>query len=131
MAYKDEYEVARLYSDGAFAKELSEAFEGDFKITYHLAPPKIARIDPVTGRPRKMKFGPWTLRLFRVLARLKWLRGTRFDPFGGSEERRQERALIVNMRLYALSSLRACLRQISRRRWRSPICPTASVGMGR
>ena len=95
MAYKDEYEVARLYSDGAFAKELGEAFEGDIKITYHLAPPAMARIDPVTGRPRKMKFGPWMLRAFGLLASLKRLRGTRLDPFGGNEERRQERALIL------------------------------------
>ena len=96
MAYKDEYEVARLYSDGTFEKELRETFEGDFKITYNLAPPGVAKIDPVSGRPRKMKFGPWTLAFFRLLAPMKRLRGTNFDPFGGSEDRRQERALLAD-----------------------------------
>ncbi|MBL8699157.1 MAG: indolepyruvate ferredoxin oxidoreductase family protein [Alphaproteobacteria bacterium] len=95
MAYKDEYEVARLYVDGAFARALAEQFEGDARPTFHLAPPFLARPDPNTGEPAKLRFGPWMLHVFRVLARLKHLRGTRWDVFGRSEERRMERGLIA------------------------------------
>ena len=94
MAYKDEYEVARLYTDGSFEAQLREAFEGDFRIQFHMAPPLIARRDPDTGELRKQAYGPWMLPVLRWLARLKWLRGTSLDPFGYSEERRVERALI-------------------------------------
>jgi len=94
MAYKDEYEVARLYTDGAFAEELREAFSGDFRLRVHLAPPLLARRDPDTGLPRKRAYGPWVLRAMRVLARLKRLRGTPLDPFGYNPERRTERRLI-------------------------------------
>ena len=94
LAYKDEYEVARLYTDGEFEKRLAEQFEGDFKLTVHLAPPLLARPDPNTGRPKKRRFGAWMLKAFRILARLRFLRGTPFDPFGYSEERRAERRLI-------------------------------------
>jgi indolepyruvate ferredoxin oxidoreductase len=94
LAYKDEYEVARLYTDGGFRKALDAEFEGDLKLEFHLAPPFLAKPGPVTGRPRKRKFGAWTMGLFRVLARLKGLRGTAFDVFGRSEDRRLERRLI-------------------------------------
>jgi indolepyruvate ferredoxin oxidoreductase len=94
LAYKDEYEVARLYTDGEFKKKVEGMFEGDYRIVYHLAPPILAKTDPLTGEPRKRRFGPWTLGLFRVLARMKGLRGTALDPFGRTEERRAERALI-------------------------------------
>jgi indolepyruvate ferredoxin oxidoreductase len=94
LAYKDEYEVARLFTDGGFAKQLAEQFEGDFKLSFHLAPPMLPGKDP-SGRPRKRTFGPWTMALFRVLASLKGLRGTPFDVFGYSTERRMERDLIV------------------------------------
>ncbi|MBI1209791.1 MAG: indolepyruvate ferredoxin oxidoreductase family protein [Azospirillum sp.] len=94
MAYKDEYEVARLYSDGAFQAQLAESFEGDYRLEVHLAPPLLARPDPVTGEPRKVTFGPWVFRLFGPLARLKGLRGSWLDPFGYTAERRQERRLI-------------------------------------
>ena len=94
MAYKDEYEVARLYTDGAFAKALSEAFEGDLKLTVHLAPPILGRKDPRTGLPVKTAFGPWMLRAFSLLAKLKGLRGGALDIFGYSAERRAERQLI-------------------------------------
>ena len=94
LAYKDEYEVARLYTDGAFAKKIAGMFEGDYKVAFHLAPPLIAKLDPVSGEPRKMRFGPWIMPAFKVLKRLRFLRGTAFDPFGHTEERRMERALI-------------------------------------
>jgi indolepyruvate ferredoxin oxidoreductase len=97
MAYKDEYEVARLYTDGTFAKELGKRFKGG-KLTFHLAPPVLAKPDPVTGVPRKMTFGPWMMPAFRLLAAAKFLRGTTFDPFGRSHERRTERALIGDYR---------------------------------
>ena len=85
MAYKDEYEVARLYTDGQFAKQVAAAFEGDnLRYEFHLAPPLLARRDPATGVPRKMSFGPWMLKAFGVLARLKGLRGTPLDLFGYS-----------------------------------------------
>jgi len=94
LAYKDEYEVARLHADGALERKIAGMFEGDYKVAFHLAPPLFARLDPQTGEPRKMRFGPWVMPLFRVLKRLKGLRGTRFDPFGHTAERRMERALI-------------------------------------
>ncbi|HWK45016.1 MAG TPA: indolepyruvate ferredoxin oxidoreductase family protein, partial [Stellaceae bacterium] len=102
MAYKDEYEVARLYTDGSFMKQLSERFEGDFTLEFHLAPPGLAERDPVTGHLKKQAFGPWMMRAFGVLARLKGLRGTRFDPFGRTEERRTERRLIEEYRALIL-----------------------------
>jgi indolepyruvate ferredoxin oxidoreductase len=95
MAYKDEYEVARLYTDGAFLRKLQRQFEGDFTLEYHLAPPILASRDPATGEPRKRAFGPWMRHVFRLLARLRWLRGTPFDIFGYTKERRMERRLIA------------------------------------
>jgi indolepyruvate ferredoxin oxidoreductase len=95
MAYKDEYEVARLYTDGAFLKQVETEFDGDnLRFEFHLAPPLMARRDKTTGLPRKMSFGPWILPVFRLLARFKGLRGTPFDPFGRTLERRTERKLI-------------------------------------
>ncbi len=95
LAYKDEYEVARLYTDGEFLKEVQATFEGDYRLVFHLAPPLLARPDPRTGEPKKMRFGPWMMTGFRLLARLKGLRGTWADPFGRTAERRAERALIA------------------------------------
>ncbi|MEI2418587.1 indolepyruvate ferredoxin oxidoreductase family protein [Orrella sp. JC864] len=95
MAYKDEYEVARLYTDGRFAQSLQERFAGDFKLNFHMAPPLLARKDPRTGEPRKITLGPRTWHGLRLLARLKRLRGTWLDPFGHTAERRQERALLA------------------------------------
>jgi indolepyruvate ferredoxin oxidoreductase len=94
LAYKDEYEVARLYTDGSFQKQLARTFEGDYRLEFHLAPPLLAKPDPRTGRPRKMRFGPWMMSGFRLLAAMKGLRGTRFDIFGYNAERRTERRLI-------------------------------------
>jgi len=95
MAYKDEYEVARLYTDGAFLKQVETEFDGDnLRFEFHLAPPLLARRDKTTGLPRKMSFGPWMLPAFRLLAKFKGLRGTPFDPFGSTLERRTERKLV-------------------------------------
>jgi indolepyruvate ferredoxin oxidoreductase len=98
MAYKDEYEVARLYTHAAFTQRLQGTFEGDYSLKFHLAPPILAKPDPVTGVPRKRAFGPWMMSAFKVLARLKGLRGTAFDVFGRTEERRIERELISDYR---------------------------------
>jgi indolepyruvate ferredoxin oxidoreductase len=95
MAYKDEYEVARLYSGGDFMNELQATFEGEYRLVFHLAPPLLARPDPRTGEPRKMRFGPWMMTVFRLLAKMKGLRGTWLDPFGRTAERRVERALVA------------------------------------
>jgi indolepyruvate ferredoxin oxidoreductase len=94
LAYKDEYEVARLFTEAAFGAQLNGQFEGDFRLKFHLAPPLLAERDPKTGRLKKQEFGPWMLPAFRLLARLKGLRGTALDPFGYTAERKQERALI-------------------------------------
>jgi indolepyruvate ferredoxin oxidoreductase len=94
MAYKDEYEVARLYTDGSFAKKLAEKFDGDYQLKFYLAPPIFARRDEATGRLQKKEYGGWMIHAFRVLARLKFLRGTAFDPFGRTAERKTERKLI-------------------------------------
>jgi indolepyruvate ferredoxin oxidoreductase len=96
MAFKDEYEVARLYAEGDFLKRVNEQFEGDFRLTFHLAPPIFAQLDPATGEPKKRVFGPWMLGAFRVLAKLKGLRGTALDVFGYSAERRMERQLVAD-----------------------------------
>jgi indolepyruvate ferredoxin oxidoreductase len=92
LAYKDEYEVARLHL--ATAEKAAEAFEGDLKLTYHLAPPLLSKMG-TDGRPMKREFGAGMLRGFKLLARMKALRGTPFDPFGRTAERRMERALIT------------------------------------
>jgi indolepyruvate ferredoxin oxidoreductase len=94
MAYKDEYEVARLYTDGEFAAKLGEQFEGDYRISFNLAPPLLSRRDKATGHLRKSEYGAWMMPVFRLLAALKGLRNTPFDPFGRTSERRQERQLI-------------------------------------
>ncbi|WP_454914645.1 indolepyruvate ferredoxin oxidoreductase family protein [Xanthobacter sediminis] len=94
MAYKDEYEVARLYADGEFLRQVDAAFDGAVTFEFHLAPPVFARPDPVTGEPKKLRFGPWMLKALKVLAKFKGLRGSALDIFGYSAERRTERALI-------------------------------------
>ena len=94
LAYKDEYEVARLHAAPEFRRRIEAAFEGDYTLEFHLAPPLFARRDPATGEPRKARYGPWMMRVFAVLARFKGLRSTMLDPFGYTQERRRERGLI-------------------------------------
>ena len=95
MAYKDEYEVARLYSDGSFVKQVHSELGGEhLRFHVHLAPPLLAPVNKVTGEPKKLTFGPWIFPVFKLLAKFKFLRGTPFDPFGHSRERKTERALV-------------------------------------
>ena len=96
LAYKDEYEVARLHTDGAFMAEIGRRFEGRPKLELHLAPPLLAPRDPVTGHLKKRAYGPWIFTAMRYLARMKGLRGRWLDPFGHSAERRTERRLITD-----------------------------------
>ncbi|MBS1173340.1 MAG: indolepyruvate ferredoxin oxidoreductase [Proteobacteria bacterium] len=98
MAYKDEYEVARLYADPAFMKTINSTFEGDFEVNFHLAPPLTAKRDPLSGEPQKRAYGPAMMRRFRLLARLKFLRGTFLDVFAYNPERGAERRLIGEYR---------------------------------
>ena len=97
MAYKDEYEVARLHTDTGFLNKVNAMFEGDFKLNYHLAPPLLAKKND-QGELQKQQFGPWMLTGFKLLAKLKGLRGTPLDVFGRTEERKEERALIAQYR---------------------------------
>ncbi len=94
MAYKDEYEVARLYADPTFHKNLEAQFEGDYRVRFHLAPPLFAKRD-AKGDLVKQEYGGWMMPMLRVLAKLKWLRGTMLDPFGHTAERKMERRLIA------------------------------------
>jgi indolepyruvate ferredoxin oxidoreductase len=98
MAYKDEYEVARMHSDRKFSDRIRSQFAGDFKLTFHLAPPLLPGRDPSSGQPRKREFGPWIIPVFRVLKQFKVLRGTLADPFGHTWERKMERKLIGEYR---------------------------------
>ena len=105
MAYKDEYEVARLYSQPAFRQSLQTQFRGDYKVSVNLAPPLLAfRRDAKTGRPAKWEFGPWVFTVFGLLTRLKKLRGTPLDIFGYTAERRMERRLADEYRTMILSA---------------------------
>jgi indolepyruvate ferredoxin oxidoreductase len=105
MAYKDEYEVARLHTDRAFTDKVASMFEGDFKLVHHLAPPSVAKKNE-RGELVKQPFGPWVRTAFGWLAKMRGLRGTAFDPFGRTEERKMERALI--------SEYRACIEELLR-----------------
>lgn len=96
MAYKDEYEVARLYSSGSFMGQLNAQFEGNFKLEFHLAAPLLSRKDKLTGHLKKRTYPQFTLKLFGLLSRMRRLRGTRWDPFGYTRERKQEQQLIVD-----------------------------------
>jgi len=95
MAIKDEYEVARLYAESGFLQQVGERFEGDYTLRFHLAPPLLARPDPQTGKIRKVAFGAWMLTAFKWLAKARRYRGSRWDIFGRSEERKAERALLA------------------------------------
>ncbi|HTD29069.1 MAG TPA: DUF6537 domain-containing protein, partial [Xanthomonadaceae bacterium] len=95
MAYKDEYEVARLYTSGDFQRRVAQQFEGDYKLRFHLAPPLFSKKD-ADGHLIKKEYGPWMLTAFRMLARLRFLRGGMLDIFGRTHERRTERKLIAD-----------------------------------
>jgi indolepyruvate ferredoxin oxidoreductase len=109
LAYKDEYEVARLYTETKFRDRIKAAFEGDYRLVFHLAPPLFAKRDPITGIARKQEYGPWMWHAFRVLAKLRGIRGRWYDPFAYTHDRKQDRALIseyealLNMLLPALT----------------------------
>ena len=112
MSYKDEYEVARLYTDGTFVQKLKEQFEGELKLEFHMAPPVLSRAGH--GRaPAKIRLGAWMLPLMKWLAHGKRLRGTKLDPFGYTQERRMERALIAQFdrRLDELTAGLSCANQ--------------------
>jgi indolepyruvate ferredoxin oxidoreductase len=94
LAIKDEYEVARLYAETDFVERVKAQFEGDYKLEFHLAPPTMNKPDATTGVAKKSTYGPWMLPAFRVLAKMRRLRGGAFDVFGKTEERKRERALI-------------------------------------
>src|SRR6185369_16024709 len=95
MAYKDEYEVARLYTSGEFEKRIRETFDGDYKLHFNLAPPLFAKKD-AEGHLRKAEYGKWVFGAFKLLAKLKGLRGTALDVFGHTAERKGERKLIAD-----------------------------------
>jgi indolepyruvate ferredoxin oxidoreductase len=95
-AIKDEYEVARLYAESDFAERVAQQFEGDYKLVFHLAPPLTNKPDPTTGEPRKSQYGPWMMKAFRVLAKMRRFRGGALDVFGYSAERKLERKLLAD-----------------------------------
>ena len=129
MAYKDEYEVgAALHRRRVPARSSRRQFEGDYKLNFHLAPPLFAERDPTTGELKKREYGAWMLPAFRLLARLKRLRGTRLDIFGYTEERRMERRLIGEYEATIDSAARhARARTTTRWRCRSPRCRRRSA----
>jgi indolepyruvate ferredoxin oxidoreductase len=98
MAYKDEYEVARLYTNGEFRQKLADTFSGNYSLRFHMAPPIFNRGLDELGRPRKTSFGPWMMTALRLLAKGKVLRGTALDLFGRLPERREERELLADYR---------------------------------
>jgi indolepyruvate ferredoxin oxidoreductase len=97
MAYKDEYEVARLYTDGRFEKQLADKFEGKVTLNFHMAPPLLSKRDPDTGHLRKRKFGGYMLTMFKIMAPFKAIRGSKLDIFSYTEERKMERRLIEEL----------------------------------
>ena len=134
MAYKDEYEVGRLYTDGEFAKALAEQFEGDdLRLEFYMAPP--ALVKPKAGgakAPKKVRFGPWLMpRAQAPGARARRCAARAFDPFGRTEERRLERRLIAEYEARVAELLAGPQRRRSTRsRWRSPRCPAQIRGYG-
>lgn len=95
MAFKDEYEVGRLFADPAFEAEIASRFEGDYTVRYHLAPPMLPAGTDARGRPLKRSFGPWMGRGMKALARMKRLRGTFLDPFARTADRKLDRDLLA------------------------------------
>ena len=95
LAYKDEYEVARLHTESGFLDSVKRNFGAGVRMSLHFSPPLFAKLDPATGRPKKYELGPWVLPILRVLAKFKRLRGSKLDPFGWSADRRLERELLA------------------------------------
>jgi indolepyruvate ferredoxin oxidoreductase len=95
LAYKDEYEVARLHTESGFVESVKRNFGSGVRMSFHFSPPLFAKVEPATGRPKKYELGPWVLPVLRVLAKLRWLRGRKLDPFGWSADRRLERELLA------------------------------------
>ena len=126
MAIKDEYEVARLYADGAFARQLEATFDGDLKLEFHLAPPILGRKN-AKGEALKTSFGPWVMQAFRLLARLKRLRGTPFDVFGYSRERRIERRILADYEALIEELLASLSPEITPAPWRWRRSPKKSA----
>jgi indolepyruvate ferredoxin oxidoreductase len=116
LAYKDEYEVARLYTDGAFIRQLAEQFEGDYRLQFHLAPSWLSKLSSL-GEPRKRQFGPWMFKAFGLLAKFKFLRGSALDPFGYSAERKLEQQLIDDYE----QSIVALLTQLNATNYRTAV----------
>ncbi|MCW8194763.1 indolepyruvate ferredoxin oxidoreductase family protein [Proteobacteria bacterium 005FR1] len=110
MAYKDEYEVARLYAETDFAKQIDRQFEGNYKLSFNLAPPLLDWRKDASGRPRKMRFGAWMLPAFKLLAKMRFLRGTPFDVFALSHDRKLERKLLRDY-VELLDTIKVKLRQ--------------------
>jgi indolepyruvate ferredoxin oxidoreductase len=108
MAYKDEYEVARLHNDPQFRQRIGAMFEGNYRVHYHLAPPLFAKKND-KGQLQKQKMGAWMAYAFRILAPMKFLRGTALDPFGYTHERKEERALVGEYR----AAVQAMVTQLS------------------
>ena len=108
LAYKDEYEVARLFTDGSFKQKVASMFEGDYKLHFHLAPPLLAKRHSETGELTKSEYRAWIFGAFKILAKLKFLRGGRLDVFGYTKERRVERQLISEYE-QIIGELLACL----------------------
>ena len=121
LAYKDEYEVARLFTDGRFEKQLRDQFEGEFKFNFNLAPPILGGGKDALGRPKKRAFGAWMMPVFRTLAKLRFLRGTPFDIFGHSPDRKLERDLIVGLREGRRHRARPAVAGHARHRGRNPL----------
>jgi len=96
MAYKDEYEVARLYAQSGFLECIAAQFEGNYQLHFHLAPPLFAKRDRLTGELRKREYGPWIFTAFKLLPSLRGLRGSALDIFGYTKERRTERQLMID-----------------------------------
>ncbi len=126
LAYKDEYEVARLHTETGFVESVKRNFGAGARMSFHFSPPLFARPDPATGRPKKYELGPWMLPILRVLAKLRWLRGTKLDPFGRSADRRLERELARSLRGLARSYRGRARRLAVRDRTRA--CALARAG---
>ncbi|MCW8193597.1 indolepyruvate ferredoxin oxidoreductase family protein [Proteobacteria bacterium 005FR1] len=130
LAYKDEYEVARLYTEGNFKEKLKQTFGGDYSMQFHFAPPLLARKDPASGHLRKRQFGPWMWPLLRGMAKLRVLRGTAFDPLAKTAERKLDRALIQEFETSIEKTLKVLKRQNHAAAVRLAALPQSVRGFG-